>query len=354
MTDLFTKVNIHHKQQLPYVLYCKPNSERIVGLFQNDDHLYFLEDFEAEGFVMAPFDGEEIVFIPQSKADVVVELKVDSDFYFKSRVQETDDLQEQTDFETLVKNAVKAIENGIFQKVVLSRKEVIQFTDFDAEIIFKKLIVAYPTAFVYCFFHPKVGFWMGATPEQFLKIEEQNLQTVALAGTQLGEDSNAIVWPTKEREEQQIVTDYIISNLQDLATEITVSSPYTLHAGILNHIKTDISATITSENLKEIIQRLHPTPAVCGFPKAIAKQFILANENYDREFYAGFIGEWNLDLATFRTQQSDLFVNLRCMKIVKSTAELFIGCGITKDSNPTDEYIETVNKSTTMKKVLDF
>jgi isochorismate synthase len=134
---------------------------------------------------------------------------------------------------------------------------------------------------------------------------------------------------------------------------MTVSSPYSIKAGNLWHIKTDITATVKSKKAKgEIIKTLHPTSAVCGLPKESAKAFILKNENYDREYYSGFLGELNIDFVTFRTEQTDLFVNLRCMKIVGDTAQLFIGCGITKDSVPADEFTETGNKSITMKKVL--
>ena len=60
MTDLFIKVKIQQEQKLPYVLFCKPNSDRIVGVFQKNDHLYFLESFEEKGFVFAPFDADEV------------------------------------------------------------------------------------------------------------------------------------------------------------------------------------------------------------------------------------------------------------------------------------------------------
>jgi isochorismate synthase len=98
---------------------------------------------------------------------------------------------------------------------------------------------------------------------------------------------------------------------------------------------------------------LHPTSAVCGLPKKEAKEFILQNEGYNREYYSGFLGELNIDFVTFKTLQTDLFVNLRCMKIIKNKASLFVGCGITKESNPLDEYMETVNKSMTMKKIIN-
>jgi isochorismate synthase len=95
-----------------------------------------------------------------------------------------------------------------------------------------------------------------------------------------------------------------------------------------------------------VIQLLHPTPAVCGLPKEQSKAFILENENYDRTFYTGFLGELNMENKT------DLFVNLRCMEICESQANLFMGCGITKDSIPEKEWEESINKSFTMKRVL--
>ena len=103
--------------------------------------------------------------------------------------------------------------------------------------------------------------------------------------------------------------------------------------------------------MKEIVQLLHPTPAVCGLPKEIAKEFIIENEPYDRGFYTGFLGELNCSF-TNKKASSDLFVNLRCMEIKNSQAHLYMGCGITKDSIPEKEWEESVNKSMTMKMVL--
>lgn len=353
MTDLFTKVKIHHQQQLPFVLFCKPNSDKIVGLFQNNDHLYFLENFKELGFVFASFDGDSIPYIPQKYSDVIVEKVNLPDFYFEAITKISSNENDKYQFEKLVTKGVEAIQKKKFQKVVLSRKEKVGLIDFNVETIFKKLIFNYALAFNYCFFHPKIGLWFGATPEQFLKINQKSLQTVALAGTQVAGNLDNLIWGKKEIEEQRLVTDFITSSLKGKVDQIDVSSPYSSKAGNLWHIKTDITATLKSEkDIEEIISILHPTSAVCGLPKQKAKAFILENEKYDREYYSGFLGELNIDLATFRTEQSDLFVNLRCMKIVDKSAELFVGCGITKDSIPVNEYKETVNKSMTIKKVL--
>jgi isochorismate synthase len=353
MSDLFVKVKVQFEQQLPFVLYAKPKADRMIGVFQANDNLYFLEDFSEKGFVFAPFDGDMIPYLPQSESDIYVEKINESDFLLTADPTFYTEEAAQKSFEALVTKGIESIRKNEFEKVVLSRKETVNLSSFDIESVFKKMIALYPSAFKYCFFHPKTGLWVGATPEQFLKINQETIQTVALAGTQAVTESTTIVWQEKEIKEQQLVTDFITQSLADKVSEITVSSPYSVQAGNLWHIKTDITATVENQsNLKEIIRALHPTSAVCGLPKVAAKNFIMHNESYDRGFYSGFLGELNVDLATFYSAQSDLFVNLRCMKVSENKAELFIGCGVTKDSKPEAEYIETVNKSMTMRKVL--
>ncbi len=81
-------------------------------------------------------------------------------------------------------------------------------------------------------------------------------------------------------------------------------------------------------------------------PKAASLQFIGQKEGYDRQFYSGFLGEIEAN------NQVDLFVNLRCMKLENEQAHIYVGCGITKDSQPDLEFAETINKSQTMKQVL--
>jgi isochorismate synthase len=212
---------------------------------------------------------------------------------------------------------------------------------------FQKLVQQYRSAFVYCLYHPKIGTWLGATPEQLLKANTTNFETIALAGTQKDTGAATVIWQQKEQEEQQFVTDYIVSKLKDSGAEIQVSQAYSVKAGSLWHIKTDISGDFgPALDLQKAIQLLHPTPAVCGVPKAVSKAFIQANENYNRSFYTGFLGELNRDFV------SDLFVNLRCMQIENNQAYLYMGCGITKDSDPEKEWKESVNKSMTMKRIL--
>lgn len=353
MSEIFNKAKNQFKEQLPFVIYCKPNSDKTIALFQENDDLHLLGQTQESGFVFVSFDDEQRYIIPDRVSSIYLE-KNDTHEYFVSNENEIlIDEESKIAFENLVATAVEAIQNAQFEKVVLSRKETILTPTFDFEISFRKLLFYYPSAFKYCFYHPKIGFWMGATPEQFVNINNEKLSTVSLAGTQLHNGTSEITWSNKEVEEQQIVTDYIVSNLNKYSSQVYKSSPNTVQAGNLAHIKTDIEALLTSESERyNIIAALHPTPAVCGFPKDEAKAFILENEKYNREFYAGFLGEWQKDFTTYAQHQSDLFVNLRCMKINQNAVEIYVGCGITKDSIPEKEFLETVNKSTTVRKVL--
>lgn len=354
MTDLFLKVKTHQEQNLPFVLYSKPNKPFVVGLFQNNDHLYSVASFKEKGFVFAPFEGNHYVLFPEEHLHVFTEHFQSESVKLSENVFYEMNEKAKADFEHLVEKGITAINSGHFQKVVLSRIEEVALEAFDVETLFKKMVFSYPSAFKYFVYHPKVGMWMGATPERLLKVRDFDIETVALAGTKVNKGKENVAWKSKEQEEQQFVTQFILENIKNFVSEEVVSSPYTVEAGNLLHIKTDIAAKLNEKSdLGEVLKVLHPTPAVCGYPKLIAKDFILQNEGYDREYYAGFLGELNMNFATGKNECSDLYVNLRCMKIEDKTAHLYIGCGITKDSIPEKEFLETVNKSMTMKKILN-
>ena len=94
-----------------------------------------------------------------------------------------------------------------------------------------------------------------------------------------------------------------------------------------------------------MLELLHPTSAVCGMPKEPSKDFILENEDFDREYFSGFLGPVNV------LDETSIFVNLRCMKLMTNAVKLFAGAGIISNSNPEKEWIETENKMDTLLKV---
>ncbi|MEM8522303.1 chorismate-binding protein [Flavobacterium sp. PL12] len=352
MAEIESKIQNHLINQLPFVLYSKPNVEGVIAMFQKDASLFSVNDFSEKGFVFASFDGTKTYLIPEKESEIM-HFSLNKKELLPSKTQfKAVDVIVKREFEALVSKGIQAITNNKFKKVVLSRTEHVEIVDFNMFKTFEKLVQFYPSAFVYCFYHPKIGNWIGATPEQLLKVSEDKFETISLAGTQKDTGSSDILWGEKEKEEQQFVTDYLVSRLQSVASDVKFTEPYSVKAGSIWHIKTDVSGDLNSDSsLKEVVQLLHPTPAVCGLPKEIAKEFIIENEPYDRGFYTGFLGELNCSF-TNKKASSDLFVNLRCMEIKNSQSHLYMGCGITKDSIPEKEWEESVNKSMTMKKVL--
>ncbi len=328
----------------PFVIFRKPDQTQVTGIYQRGKVSHGCNRWTESGFVFAPFDSGLCWILPESDSDTFTEPFTASASTATTPELDIDD-QAKLDFESLVTKGVNAIKNGDFEKVVLSRTENVALDEFDAIEAFRKLASNYPSAFVYLWFHPETDIWMAATPEKLLEANGKNFSTMALAGTQKFQGETNVSWPKKEQEEQRFVTDFIWNGIENLTSEIEINAPYTAKAGNLLHIRTDISGTLNNAaDLGQVISILHPTPAVCGLPKAESRDFIVAEEGYDREYYAGFLGELNLQNGT------DLYVNLRCMKVVGDTAQVFVGCGITKDSDPEKEFFETVNKSLTVRK----
>ena len=352
MLNIFQKASNHFQENLPFVLYAKPNSTEVIGFFQQNNQLHLTVGFSEKGFIFADFKGENSILFPQNECVIQHQkYEVSNDLFHTEKLKLSTDGKDA--FELLVEKGITAIQNDEFAKVVLSRKETLEEQTFDFLQVYQKMLSTYPTAFRYCWFHPEIGMWMGATPEQLLKVEDSKFKTVALAGTQKFETNTEAIWKVKEKQEQQFVTDFIVSSLESEVSSLLKTEPYTFQAGGIVHLKTDINGTFKSDfDLQKVIKILHPTPAVCGLPKELAKDFILKNEGYDRKFYAGFLGELNGKALKDNNEDSDLFVNLRCMEIEHNNIHLYIGCGITKDSIPEKEYFETANKAMTMKAIL--
>ena len=346
--SLLKKIDDSYSKNLPFVAYRKPNQNKVQLIVQNTDILDFADDYITSGFIFAPFDSNKksILFSLENSNSFETKFKP-NDILPDRNISVSQNENDKKEHIALVEKGIKFIAKGGAKKIVLSRKEALSVANFSLVETFEKLLNAYINAFVYVWYHPTIGLWLGATPEKLMAIQNQNFTTVSLAATQAYNGSLNVKWGTKELQEQQLVTDYIESNLKAVADAIAVSKLTTVKAGNLLHLSTIIKGSLKNENdLYSLVNQLHPTPAICGIPKNIAKKFILNNENYMREFYTGFLGEINIKNAT------NLFVNLRCMKVEDSKAMLFLGGGITKDSDAENEWQETVEKSKVMKKVL--
>ena len=366
--EFIERITTHFSKQLPFVVYRKPKEETVKAIFQNGNQLHPLETYTETGFVFAPFDEEQPTVL--LRPDVIVEIPA-SELPFKTLEpnipQEAFDQENRQAHLHLIKRGMDQIKTGSIEKVVLSRRIETGSNLFPIDL-FKKLLVRYPNALCYLWYHPKVGLWLGATPEILILLKNRQLTTMSLAGTQKYIGTDYVEWGNKELEEQKLVTNYIVNALEGLVDKLEKSDTETVRAGNLLHLRTKISGVVSKNNLKQIVKALHPTPAVCGMPKADAWDFITNNENYDREYYTGFLGELNLKSEKQRSARqknqenqayraivssTTLYVNLRCMQLKNDRAYLYVGGGITKDSDPEREWEETVAKSETMLSILD-
>ncbi|RAW01329.1 chorismate-binding protein [Pseudochryseolinea flava] len=262
----------------------------------------------------------------------------------------------QTDFTTLVKKGIADIEEGKLQKIVPSRtKEISLPQDFDIVNTFQKLCTAYPSALVSFVSSPETGSWLGASPEALVSVETKSIfRTVALAGTkpfQEGINLKSVAWTQKEIEEQALVERYVISCFKKIRVrEYDEHGPKTVIAGNLMHLKSEFTVDMNAINFPQLgsvmLELLHPTSAVCGMPLESAQAFLKDHEGYDREFYAGYLGPVNIN------QDINLFVNIRCLKLLDNGALLYAGAGVTEDSIPEHEWTETEIKFNTLLNVL--
>jgi len=339
-------------KKLPFVAFKWPNESNFTLLIQKDDYLNLSKDFGQAGFVFASFKKtEKTILIPFNKADLSI-FSVPNDVTTVEltklkKIKKKSSLN-KNDYSLAITKAIKQIKNKAFNKVVLSRRIKIDISSLNFIKLFHNLMNQYSGAFTYIWHHPKVGTWAGATPEKLLELKGDTFSTMALAGTQIIKENKEIFWNKKEKEEQQWVTKFISNALRNNKIPFTLSKPFSLKAGHLAHICTEIHGVLPNDiPFSHLISSLHPTPAVAGMPRQNAIDFISNNEMYKREFYTGFLGIIN-------NHKTKLFVNLRCMQIKPKKVYIYVGGGITADSVPLNEWQETKAKSETLLKLFKY
>lgn len=362
--NIFDIADLLIKKGLPFAIYSIPGSDSCMLIFQKNQTLVNIDILnidEVSGFIVARFDSAKTGVANLIKPDFVLTdsdstddamsfintLPDNGNFNFSENISIS-----KSDYLDRATYLINKLEEGELQKVVLSR--VVQ-KDLNKELktseLLKMLVDSYKEAFVYLFHLPGEGTWIGASPETLYKSVNNNIITTALAGTRLANENNGDpLWTLKEKEEQHFVTLFIESLLSELGiVGYEQTGPVTVVAGNLAHLETifKIPASVVESKAGKLIAGLHPTPAVCGLPKAEAYMLIQKAEQHQRRYYTGFLGPWNMN------EESQLFVNLRCAELDSNKINIYVGGGLTAASNPEDEYQETIRKSKTLLSVVE-
>ena len=310
---------------------------------------------ERRGFVVAPFEVRADQPILLIRPDRVEQLPIKSIPY---RAQESENFNRDA-----VPNSTYAIDFanyhaqlslGAFRKIVLARcaEETVEEA-VDPMVYFHTACNLYPRMFIALVYTDRSGFWLTATPEILLEGGNHHWRTIALAGTMRLEGENlkgegeSVSWSTKNIQEQRYVATYIAECLEQFTRDFHEEGPYTVRAANLVHLRSDFNFTLPSDNhIGDLLQQLHPTPAVCGLPKREAFQFIVRNEHTPRRYYSGFMGMLDSEGDTH------LYVSLRCMNITDYRYHLYAGGGLLKDSVLEQEWQETEAKLETMRRCI--
>lgn len=257
-----------------------------------------------------------------------------------------------TAWQATVANTIKTIQQGAMHKAVLARTVVMTLPHgvLVAEVL-QQLSEHYPEAYLFAFERDGHCF-LGASPERLVRLQQGQLETMALAGTMArgktpSEDaglSDQLMNSRKDRYEHQLVVNSLREALSPLCRSLTIpETPCVYRLAQVQHLLTPITGELSSEvGALSLVSVLHPTPAVGGLPRDIALRHIRAHEQMDRGWYAGPVG-W-LDSAG----NAEFAVALRSGLLRDDKAYLFAGCGIVADSQPDTEYQETCLKLKTM------
>lgn len=263
--------------------------------------------------------------------------------------------QNDNDFENWGKTINKIlnhIDKKEFHKIVLSREVVATLSSIPS---FGELADRLTHKFPACYnfvFRSGNSFFLGASPEKLLKISGNVLETDALAGSiQRGktqeEDSkyaDQLLSSKKDLAEQKAVLDFVLEAISRYSNEIDYNTqPIIKKLENIQHLWTPIKAKLKPGiPIFNIVNALHPTPAVCGVPCKKVVKFLEENEQHHRGLYSGIIGWFNFD------NEGEFAVGIRSALIKNKKLYAYSGCGIVQGSDAKTEFEESQLKLRTI------
>jgi menaquinone-specific isochorismate synthase len=260
-------------------------------------------------------------------------------------------------WEDAVEQALAAISGGRFSKVVLARTlDVTTAEPIDPVDVVHHLWRQNPGTHVFLF-EPRPGRpFLGAAPETVATLRRGDFHATAVAGSIARGDSEAesralaarLLASEKDREEHRIAREDMVARLRPLAEQVIADDePHVLTLARIQHLESGIRARVHGHTVLELLEALHPTPAVCGYPRDAALDFLRGEEPFDRGWYAGPVGFFDED------GNGAFAPALRSAVAHGRTWRLFAGAGIVAGSRPDLEWEETGIKFEPVLRALD-
>jgi menaquinone-specific isochorismate synthase len=255
-----------------------------------------------------------------------------------------------------VTGIVSELNDGPLKKVVLARELRLKFDrKVDPGIVLERLNEQQHESFIFAL-EANGDCFLGASPERLVKKQGDEIFSTCLAGSisrghspeedaVLGEQ---LLHDQKNLIEHQYVVEMIKEALEESCDEIIIpEQPRLMKIRDIQHLYTPVIGKCRKDSsLLQLVERLHPTPALGGLPKQEAVDKIREVEELDRGLYAAPIG-W----MDYRGN-GEFAVAIRSGLIQGNETSLFAGCGVVADSDCDSEYAETSLKFRPMLRAL--
>ncbi|MEW5311204.1 MAG: hypothetical protein WDW38_002939 [Sanguina aurantia] len=182
------------------------------------------------------------------------------------------------------------------------------------------------------------GAFVGCTPERLYARSGRFVASEAVAGTRprgRPGDVEQDFWlaldllrSSKDHAEFSCVRDWIQDALEEVCSDVVVEVPKSvLKQGSVQHLYGRLAGELKPGcRDTQLLQVLHPTPAVCGRPQDKALRFLQEHEDFDRGFYAGPFG-WISGCG------SEFVVAIRSALILPSTPPAALGSPTSSSNN---------------------
>lgn len=252
-------------------------------------------------------------------------------------------LTSETEWIASVERAVASIRDGDLRKVVLATAlDATLDAPIDIPDTLERLRRTYPECYRFLVQPTEEKGFFGPPPERLVRMDGEHVATEALAGSVKRGDTpeedaelgRSLEESDKLGHEQALVTDTIRERLAPFGT-VHVGERGIKRLSNIQHLRTPITATLDDDShVLDVVEALHPTPAVGGLPPERARSVIRETEPFDRGWYASPIG-W-FDAAG----DGEFVVGIRSAVAGGRAATLFAGDGIVGDSDPAEEWAE--------------
>ncbi|WP_299002032.1 isochorismate synthase MenF [uncultured Shewanella sp.] len=261
---------------------------------------------------------------------------------------------DENHFKAAVNKALLLSEHTHLDKVVLSRAvDVETTTRLNANDMASTLYQQNPSAFIFSIPQSNGTTLIGASPELLVSKQDDHVISNPLAGSR--KRTNSItdnqqisdeLWQCeKDRYEHKLVADAVSNHLSPFCNTLNApDTPSIIETSTMLHLSTKIEGKLASKSTSalDLAYALHPTPAICGTPSALAKVTIQHLEGYDRAQFCGAVGWMDAE------GNGEWVVTIRCGIIKQKSIRLYAGAGIVKGSDPIAEFNETEAKLNTM------